>query len=103
MATPLDIEDDGWADVTIGGVFASVDLYAAYNRLLAIEAEAREAHPGEGAGAARQVAYLDRVAAYLVSLGFEQVSHRAADKFDAAVTGAVAALGKADAPAPTPA
>jgi hypothetical protein len=100
--TTLEIDDDGWADISINGAAAQVDLYAAYNRLLAFEAETRESHPDEKAGAARQVAYLDRVAAYLNSLGFGAVSHRAADKFDAALTKAVAALGKADAPAPTP-
>lgn len=102
MPAALEIDDDGWADVTIGGVSVAVDLYAAYNRLVAFDAEARERYPDERHAAARQVAYAEKVCGLLAGLGFGAVSTRAADKFDAAVTGAVAALGKAEAPAPTP-
>ena len=99
----LVIAEDGFAEVTIGGTTRRLDVYRAYNLLLAADDRARASHPGAEDTADRQVAYLDGVTALLADLGYGAVSHRAADKFDAALAEAVDALKKADGSGPTPA
>ncbi len=101
MSSTLTVADDGWADVTIGDVSQRIDLYRTYNTLLAIDKAVRDSHPDDKDLASRQVAYLDKVCEHLAGLGFEGVSHRAADAFDDALMKAVEELGKVPAGGPT--
>lgn len=99
----LNIQDDSWAEVTIGSVTKRIDLYRAYNEFADFDRQAREECPGDDQQARRQVVYIQKVVAYLHGLGFEGVGDRAADRFDAALAKEVDRMGKADASAPTPA
>jgi hypothetical protein len=96
----LEIPDDGFANVTIGGVRREVDLYSANNRLAAIYATVQE-ECGAKSPAEKTWEYLEKVCDFLRSLGFERVSHHSADAFETALFKAVKSLGEAQAGVPT--
>jgi hypothetical protein len=98
----LTIPESGFLDVEVGGRAARLDLYRAYNHMLRFDREARAEFPAEDEWDARQVAYLDRLCAYLAGCGLPDVSHRSADELDGLVSKAVDELGKAAGTAPTP-
>lgn len=101
MPTTLTIENDGFAEVSIGESTHRVDLYSAYNRLLTSGAQVREQHgAGEESAAAQNHAYLGAVCAYLAELGFADVGHKAAGKFEEWLFATVEEQKKTDEPTP---
>lgn len=93
----LDIPDDGFLTVRIGGVEQTVDAYESFNHVNAIRGKYGEVLEPEQASE-----YNAGVVQHLISLGFPRVSQAAAAKFVDALFGAVKAIrGKADA-GPTP-
>lgn len=104
MTDNLNIADDGFVRVKLGEVEKSLDLYRVFNTLATFEQEAVDQFPdADKQESRRQLHYFDRVREYLVGLGFPELSDRAIDQFDAAISKRVDALGKADADALTPA
>ncbi len=97
----LTIEDDGIVPVTIGAVTQHLDVYAVWTHLAELGHECGRKHPDDRFKANAE--YLRGVQAFLQGAGFGDVSMLAADRFDAAVAGAIDALKKVEPPAPTPA
>jgi len=93
---PVLIEDDGMIPVVIGDVEIAVDVYEVYNRLVDIQAAAE----AEDAPADKPTANA-QIVALLVTLGFPQVSQRAAVKFAEAIFAHMGELRKKDTSAPS--
>ena len=97
--TDVTIDDDGFVKVVIGDAEATIDVYQAHNRLGAIRGES------EGEGLAEDAPRPDEntlIAAYVQSLGFPRVSHRAAVKFANAIFARVEDVRKKDESAASP-
>lgn len=80
----IQIEDDGYEQIEVGGVAVRVDLYEAHNTFVALSAANADA-----------TAFHAAVAAWAAAKGWPALSHRAADRLAAAVADRVAALKKA--------
>ena len=82
----IQIDDDGYETIEIGGVAVRIDLYEAHNTFVALSAANAEATAFHGA-----------IVAWAVARGWpaSAMSHRAADRLAAAVADRVAALKKA--------
>lgn len=93
----LDIPDDGFLTVKIGAVTQTVDAYQSYNHVAGL----RSKYPAD-ISAEEVIDYHTSVVEYLLSLGFERVSHYASARFVDALFAAVDTLrGNAEA-GPTP-
>lgn len=86
----IEIKDDGFIDVTIGETTVNVDLYEVNNRIQTIQQESAD-------GEATSESLNNKIAAYVMSLGFPRVSHRAAVKFNNAIIDMINTLKKKDA------
>lgn len=95
------LPDDGFVTFCQGDFSLSVDVYEAHCTLNALFEQVCEETP-ETRPEERTATYLKRVRDYLKELDFPRPSVRTADWFDSALRECVAALGKTDAPAPTP-
>ena len=93
----IDIPDDGFLEVTIGGATATVDAFRTYNALAAARAKF-----GAQATAEESAEFHHAVVEHLMGLGFPPVSHAAAARFNDALIDAVEAIRKNWQAGPTP-
>src|SRR5437763_37947 len=85
----LTLDDDGFLDLTIGGVTQRIDVYQSQNRLFEIS-KSNADKPAED--------FHKAVVALLEELGFPPPSHRLADRFVEAIAARVDELKKNSGP-----
>jgi hypothetical protein len=83
----LDITDDGYLTVRIGGHEAEIDAFLSYNTIAAARAKC-----GKEPTAEESAEFHAAVVEHLMSHGFPRVSHAAAAKFNDALIDAVEAI-----------
>ncbi len=102
MPNELVIDETGFATVKIGeAATATVDLYSAYNQIVNIFIEVRDANPG-ASNSKLEDERLTRICALMETFGLGTVSQRSADLFETAIFNAVNVLKKTPEPPLTP-